>query len=74
MSPLERVTREAAFLKRRASESRRQIGLYVSSSGVSFEITDPSTGAILLRTAPTKPRRITDFQLALDHALIQAAL
>ena len=73
MTPLERVARERAFLLRRTQESRRVIGLHVSSSGVSFEIADPSTGEILLRTVPAVTRKITDFQLALDHALIQAA-
>lgn len=74
MTPLERVARERAFLLRRTQESRRVIGLHVSSSGVSFEIADPSTGKILLRSKPAATRSIPEFQRALDQALIAAII
>lgn len=74
MTPLERIAHQKTFLLRRARESRLDIGLHVSSSGASFEIADPSTGKILLRSKPAATRSVTEFQRALDQALIAAII
>jgi hypothetical protein len=74
MTPLERVSREKILLLRRARESRLDIGLHVTASGASFEIADPSTGRVLLRSKPAATRSTAEFQRALDQALIAAII
>ncbi len=72
MSRLKRAEREAAYLIRRAEETRLKIRLGVTSAGVRFEIVAPSTGQILLRSPRVAPRSTRDFQLALDRAIASA--
>jgi hypothetical protein len=69
MTPLERIDREKSYLAQQSLRSGFRISLYIRSTGVAFEIADPSTGEGIYISPSQDTRSIVDFCRALDSAI-----
>jgi hypothetical protein len=74
MTPLERIELEHKYFDSCARRSGFDVRLHVFSSGLSFSIADPSSGAEWYRTAPALPNSPFHFCKMLDDALATARL